>query len=148
MMATPSCVFCAIAAGTAPASVVLRDNARGVIVFMDTSPVAEGHALVAPLVHASRLADLPPGAAARLFAAAADVAATLYRAGLCGASTLVLNDGADAGQAVAHAHVHVIPRRARDGMGFESPTPTPTSTHDRDELDRVATRIRTALASS
>ena len=103
------CVFCAIAAGTAPASVVLDDG--DVLAFMDLRPWRRGHVLVTPRAHGQRLADLPPATVAATFARAAELAAAVRVAGFrCEDVNLIVNDGPAAGQTVPHLHVHVVPR--------------------------------------
>lgn len=105
----PPCVFCAIAAGAAPASVVIDDGA--VLAFMDLRPWRRGHALVVPRAHGQRLADLPAPTVTAMFALATALGAAIRTAGLpCDDVNLLVNDGPAAGQTVAHAHVHVVPR--------------------------------------
>jgi diadenosine tetraphosphate (Ap4A) HIT family hydrolase len=106
---TGACVFCAIAAGTAPASMVVDDGA--VLAFMDLRPWRPGHLLVVPRAHGVRVGDLPAATTAAVFALATELVATLRASGLpCDDVNLLLNDGPAAGQTVAHLHVHVVPR--------------------------------------
>lgn len=51
------CIFCAIVAHEAPASVVYEDET--VVAFMDVHPVTPGHLLVVPRKHAVGLEDPP-----------------------------------------------------------------------------------------
>jgi diadenosine tetraphosphate (Ap4A) HIT family hydrolase len=44
-----SCIFCAIADGSAPADVVLDQD--GVLAFLDIRPIFRGHTLVVPRTH-------------------------------------------------------------------------------------------------
>ena len=139
------CVFCEIAAGRSPASVVARDDRS--IAFMDIRPVTPGHLLVIPNAHLPSLADLPEDLAAHLFVLATRLAAAVRRSGLpCEGVDLFLADGEAAGQEVFHAHLHVIPRWSGDGFRIEigayaDPAP------GRDELDANAASIRGALAA-
>ena len=57
---------------------------------------------------------------------------------------LFLADGEVAGQEVFHAHLHVVPRRRGDGFGVRAVFGSPS----REELDRHAREIRTALDAS
>jgi diadenosine tetraphosphate (Ap4A) HIT family hydrolase len=59
------CIFCAISAGEAPASVVHEDET--VVVFMDLNPVTPGHLLVVPREHVVGFDDLPAGTGARVW---------------------------------------------------------------------------------
>ena len=111
--AAGDCVFCAIAARTAPASVVLDDGE--VLAFMDLRPWRRGHVLVVPRIHGRRLADLPPATVAATFARATELAAAVRTAGFkCEDVNLIVNDGPAAGQTVPHLHVHVVPRARAD----------------------------------
>lgn len=108
-----SCVFCAIVAGTAPASVVAR--AEVAIAFMDHRPWRAGHVLVAPHGHGQRLADVSAAERAVVFGLAVEVAAAVRASGLpCDDVNLLVNDGPAAGQTVPHLHVHVVPRVSGD----------------------------------
>jgi histidine triad (HIT) family protein len=101
------CLFCRIARGEVPASIVHQDEQ--VTGFRDINPQAPVHLLVIPNRHIGSAAELEPahgpllaalvGAANRL-AAQEGIAGTGYR--------LVFNVGADAGMAVPHLHLHVL----------------------------------------
>ena len=114
--ATPGCVFCAIAAGETPASMVLRDD--HVAAFLDARPVFKGHVLVVPRAHIPTLSD-----------AGAD------------GTFVALNNKVS--QSVPHLHVHVVPRRKKDGLrGFFWPR-VPYA--DDAEREAFAAKIRAAL---
>jgi hypothetical protein len=68
------CIFCAIASGTAPASIVYADDI--VLVFMDKGAINTGHLLIVPRRHVASLSDLDDETGARLF----NVAARMGRA--------------------------------------------------------------------
>mgnify|MGYP001017260675 CR=1 FL=1 len=139
------CIFCAIVAGEAPASVVLDEP--DVIAFLDIRPFTAGHLLVVPKRHASGLADLAPGDGPRIFDAATRIASVLRSGVLPGGPitasgvNLLLADGAAAGQEVFHVHLHVIPRRRGDGVGLRAMPGNPNRT----VLDGTAAVIREAL---
>lgn len=99
------CLFCSIAAGDIPATVVASDD--DVVAFRDIDPQAPVHVLVVPRSHfanAGELAQADPELAGKLLSAAASVARaeglTDYR--------IVMNTGAGAGQSVFHVHAHVL----------------------------------------
>lgn len=101
------CVFCRIAAGELPATLV-HDDARAVA-FRDLDPKAPLHVLVIPRAHVARLADLEDeGLAGHLLAVARRVAAA---AGHADAYRVVVNNGTGAGQSVFHLHLHVLAGR-------------------------------------
>jgi histidine triad (HIT) family protein len=135
------CIFCAIAAGAAEASVVRDDG--DVLAFMDIAPANPGHVLVIPRVHAVGLGDLDAATGARVWTAAQAVARAVRTSGLrCEGVNLFLADGAVAGQEVFHVHLHVIPRFAGDGVVIRADQ----RPRDRAELDDHATAVRRALA--
>ncbi len=146
------CIFCAIVAGRAPASLV-HDDER-FLVFLDIHPVRPGHALVIPRRHAPLLADLSAAEIEALFGLAARVAAALRLSGLpCDDVSLLLNDGPAANQSVPHAHVHLVPRRRHDlarvvGRLLRRPLAPILGPAPRARLDAQATSIRAALAAS
>jgi diadenosine tetraphosphate (Ap4A) HIT family hydrolase len=136
-------VFCGILAGRLPSSVVFRDDVC--CVFLDIRPVNPGHVLVVPIAHAACLAELDPETGAHVFKVGQRVSAALRESGLrCEGVNLFLADGAVAGQEVFHVHLHVIPRYAGDGFGLRF-GPGYGAMPGREELDRVADRIRRAL---
>jgi len=137
-----SCVFCAIIAEQAPASVAFENDT--VIVFADIAPVNPGHQLVVPKVHAVGLEDLDPATGAEMFRVAQRVARALRRSGLrCEGVNLFLADGAAAFQEVFHTHLHVLPRYRGDGFHLE--TGQSTAAAYRAELDAVAAALRPHL---
>jgi histidine triad (HIT) family protein len=134
------CVFCAIVAERAEASVVAADDR--VVAFLDIQPVGPGHTLVVPRGHAVGLADLDPADAAAMATLGQRVAVGLRTAGFADGVNLFLADGEVAGQEVFHAHLHVIPRWSGDSLRLRidyDPAP------DRSELDGLAARLRGAL---
>lgn len=115
MSRDPSCIFCAIAAGEAPAHSVYEGDT--VMAFLDINPFTEGHTLVIPRDHATHLADLDPAAGREMFAVAQRVAAAQRASGIpCDGVNVFLSDGTAAGQEVMHCHLHVVPRAAGDGI--------------------------------
>jgi histidine triad (HIT) family protein len=137
-----ACLFCAIVAGEAPASVVHADD--DVVAFLDTVPVNTGHVLVVPRRHATGLVDLPVPIGEAIWRAAHRIAAAMradpeWSEGV----NLHLSDGEAAGQSVRHVHLHVIPRWIDDGLRIvEDNVPARPS---RIELDAVAARLTRTL---
>lgn len=131
------CVFCAIAAGQAPASFVHSDE--HVVAFMDIRPFTPGHLLVIPRRHCVGLADLDPQDGERVFRVARSLAAALRRSPLpCEGVNVFLADGRAAGQEVFHLHLHVVPRSEGDGVRVRADWRTPP----RSELDEHAAMLR------
>ena len=136
-MSSDGCVFCAIARGDAPASLVHEDDVC--VAFMDIAPITDGHLLVAPKEHATGLADLPPETGGHLFRVAQQAAARVRSSGIrCEGLNLFLADGAVAGQTVLHLHVHVLPRSEGDSFRLSFVQGSPP----REALDELAARLR------
>jgi histidine triad (HIT) family protein len=138
-MTTAGCVFCAIAAGEIPASMVLRDD--DVAAFLDARPVFKGHVLVVPRAHVPTLSDLPADRLAPLFAAVQRIAGAVESGLGADGAFVALNNKVS--QSVPHLHVHVVPRKKKDGLrGFFWPR-VPYA--DDAEREAFAARIRAAL---
>jgi histidine triad (HIT) family protein len=102
-----SCLFCRIALGEIPASIVHQDDE--LIAFNDINPQAPMHVLVVPRRHIATLNDVMESDAAlvgRMMRRAAAIASERgyaergYRA--------VFNCNREAGQTVFHIHLHVL----------------------------------------
>jgi histidine triad (HIT) family protein len=100
------CVFCGIAAHTAPAYVVYEDEAT--MAFLDLYPFTRGHLLVVPKHHGERLTDLPFTSQTALLRTLDTMVRRAER--LTPDYNLALNAGAAAGQIIFHVHFHIIPR--------------------------------------
>lgn len=110
----PTCIFCDILAGLAPANFVYRDELCAA--FMDTRPVNPGHVLVVPHTHAVLLSELDKETVGHMFQVAQRVDTAMRASGIkCEGVNLFLADGRAAGQDVMHVHLHVIPRFVGDG---------------------------------
>jgi len=135
----PTCRFCAIVTGAAPAEVVLDD---GVCVgFLDIRPLFKGHVLLVPRTHVETLADLPADLVGPLFARARSLAGVM-ESGLGAAGSFVaLNNRVS--QSVPHLHVHIVPRNRKDGLrGFF----WPRTTYDDDtDIAHWGRQVRDAL---
>ncbi len=126
-MSDPDCLFCKIAAGEIPATVVREDERT--IAFMDINPATRGHALVIPRTHAPDLWAVDADDLAACAAAAQDLAQRARdRLGAEGVN-LLNSCGAAAWQTVFHFHVHVIPRYTDDPLRLPW-TPGPGDTDE------------------
>ncbi len=103
----PDCLFCAVAAGEVPATLVLESDRT--VAFRDINPQAPTHVLVIPKEHHENVAALAKAddglldeviTAAHEVARAEGVSESGYR--------VVFNTGSDAGQTVPHVHAHVL----------------------------------------
>ena len=136
------CLFCQIAAGTVPATVVLDEP--GVAGFLDIRPVFPGHVLVVPREHHVTLPDLPREQLEPLFEATQRVARAVTAALGAQGTFVAMNNVVS--QSVAHLHVHVVPRTKGDGLrGFFWPR---TMYPSDEEAARVAAEVRSAVPAS
>jgi histidine triad (HIT) family protein len=102
----PDCLFCGIASGEVPATLVLEGPRT--LAFRDINPQAPTHVLVIPREHYRDLAALASNAellaelvsSVHEVAAAEGVADSGYR--------VVFNTGDHGGQSVHHVHAHVL----------------------------------------
>lgn len=112
-----SCVFCAIADGTAPAVRIHEDD--DYLAILDIRPFTRGHTLVIPKRHSADLTDTPAATLAGMLAVGQRIARATRASGLAATgNNLAINDGKSAMQSVFHIHLHVIPRRDGDRVSF------------------------------
>ncbi len=135
------CVFCAIVAGTEPASVVWEDSLA--MAFMDLRQPNPGHVLVVPRAHIADILELDDHTGAALMAGTTRVARGVARAFAPDGLNVWQSTGEAAGQEVFHLHLHVMPRQTGDTLFrpyTELPPPTPRAT-----LDALAEELRGQL---
>jgi histidine triad (HIT) family protein len=102
-----NCLFCNIAAGNIPASVVFEDSQ--IIAFHDIKPQAPTHILIIPKEHIATINDTSP-THAQLLGQMIITAKTLAQTHSLDAYgyRLVFNVNAGGGQEVFHIHLHLI----------------------------------------
>ena len=110
MSREPSCIFCKIVAGEAPAAKVYEDEHA--LAFLDLFPAAEGHALVIPKAHYENLFDATDATLPGVWLAARRVARAMRKALAPDGLMVFQLNGAAAGQTVFHYHAHLVPRNA------------------------------------
>ena len=105
-----SCLFCKIAAGEIPATLVYQDDT--LVAFRDINPQAPLHVLVIPRRHIATLNDLAGGDDALVGSMQRAAAAIAKEHGYAerGFRT-VMNCNAEAGQTVFHIHLHLLAGR-------------------------------------
>ena len=110
------CIFCKIRDGEIPSEKLHGDD--DCFVIRDINPTAPTHLLIIPTRHfgtLSELADEHAGIYSSMFVVARNLAAQLgfdasgYR--------LVVNQGRDGNQSVAHLHMHLLGGRQLGAMG-------------------------------
>lgn len=108
------CLFCKIINQEIPSYTIYQDEL--VIVFLDIKPVSPGHCLIIPKQHRSQLEDASSDELAQIMLVIKKIAQQV--ADKLGSSgyNLIVNNGAVAGQEIAHLHFHLIPRYPDDGL--------------------------------
>lgn len=111
-----SCVFCRIYEGEIVSEVLYSDDRAFVI--RDANPRAPVHLLVIPTIHLTRMGCRDHASEAllgHLIMVADNVANQhgLERSGY----RVVINQGPDSGQEIAHLHLHVLGGRRLESMG-------------------------------
>lgn len=133
------CVFCAIAAGQAPAELLCQD--AHALAFLDIHPAAPGHTLVIPRRHVHTLCELDEDSGGSMMGLAIRVARALQASLQPDGLSLVQSSGRAAGQEISHAHLHLIPRWHGDGLRLARPAVVRSS----QALAEIAQRLRETL---
>jgi histidine triad (HIT) family protein len=130
------CIFCAIASGDAPATIVAEDERT--IAFMDIHPWTRGHALVIPRKHSRNVYEIDDDDLTAVARTAKRLA--IKARDSLGADGVNLLNSAErvAWQTVFHFHVHVIPRYEGDPLEL----PVRPQEGDMDEIARAAEQLR------
>jgi histidine triad (HIT) family protein len=133
------CVFCDIASGRLPASIVFQDDLT--LVFIDLRQFHPGHVLVIPRKHFDDVRQLDGPTGAALMATLARVTRAVGDAFPNEGLSLWHSIGEAAFQEVPHLHFHVHPRKRDDNFLRVYPTDIPAAAnqHVRDE---IAQRVR------
>jgi histidine triad (HIT) family protein len=109
----PSCIFCKIAAGTAPSYSVYEDETA--VAFLDLAPLRQGHTLVIPRTHVlDVMSDGGVQALIDIGPAIHSVSRRLMEVFNADGISLLQANRAAAGQVVFHLHVHLVPRHEGD----------------------------------
>ena len=107
------CLFCKIANKEVVADVVYEND--GAVGVLDIHPVAPGHTMILPKVHAENILDLPKDKVELVFIAVQEMTQKLQDIFSPDGFTIGINHGKVSGQAVDHLHIHIIPRFKGDG---------------------------------
>ena len=109
------CVFCAIGAGTIPATKRYEDE--HILAFDDLHPKAPTHVLVVPRRHIPSVRELGSGDAELVGRIVLAARAIAEHAGIAeGGYKLVVNCGRDGGQVVPHLHFHLLGGKPLQGI--------------------------------
>ena len=101
-------IFTKIIQGEIPCEKIIETDSE--IALLDIMPCAMGHTLVIPKLEVERLEDLPVDHALSLMRTMQQVSKAISVAFDGIDYNLILNNGSNAGQEIAHIHFHLLPR--------------------------------------
>jgi histidine triad (HIT) family protein len=137
------CVFCEIAKGTAPASMVFANE--HVLAFLSPEQPNPYKVLIISREHTATLYDLTDEQAAHIFQATVHIACIIRAVSGCEGLNVVQSNGTVGQQDVFHFHVHLVPRVAGDTQQGRIVLDWDSTPHEREELDRLAADLRLQL---
>lgn len=103
-----SCIFCQIIQGKSNAYKIYEDELT--IAFLDINPISNGHTLIVPKLHETKLENLPEEHSIALFKTVRELVGPIQKAMSTSSANIGINNGREAGQIIPHIHVHIIPR--------------------------------------
>ena len=140
-MRNDGCVFCDIAAGKIPASIVHQDDLT--LAFVDLRQFHPGHTLVIPRRHFQDVRELDHSTGAALMATVARVSRAVGAVFPNEGLSLWHSIGDAASQEVLHLHIHIHPRFRHDGV--LQVYPRPPATPNKEKRDQYAATLRQNL---
>jgi histidine triad (HIT) family protein len=108
------CIFCKIAAGQIPCFKIYEDE--HVLAFLDVGPVSDGHTLVVPKEHCTKVHNCSAESLSAVVAVLPKITGAVSAAIGADGYNVLCNNGRAAGQLVEHLHFHIIPRKMGDGV--------------------------------
>ena len=135
-------IFTKIIQGEIPCEKIIETDSE--IAFLDIMPCAAGHTLVIPKLEVERLEDLPAEQALSLMRTMQQVAKAVSTAFDGIDYNLILNNGFNAGQEIAHVHFHVLPRAKGSPRPFREHVQYAEG--EMQEVDRKSTRLNSSHA--
>lgn len=105
------CIFCQ--RDDKRLNTIVRENATFYARY-DNFPAADGHLEVVPKRHVESLFELTPEEVSEAYSLLCEVQKIVMAEYRPDGYTIGVNEGAAAGQSIAHLHIHLIPRRHGD----------------------------------
>jgi histidine triad (HIT) family protein len=133
------CIFCKIAAGQIPCNKIYED--QKVLVVLDIGPVSDGHTLVIPKEHCTKVHNCSSQSLSAVMAVLPKIASAVADAVGADGYNILCNNGRAAGQLVEHLHFHIIPRKTGDGV-FNH---WPAFKYPQGKAEKIAEEIRARL---
>ncbi|MEK6932749.1 MAG: HIT family protein [Nanoarchaeota archaeon] len=108
---TQQCIFCGIALGQIDSYKIYEDD--DVVAALDINPANKGHVLIIPKLHLKYTYEIP----IKLFEVTNLVSKRIKEILNCDTS-IIVNNGEDAGENFSHVIINVIPRKKDDKLNF------------------------------
>jgi histidine triad (HIT) family protein len=134
-----TCIFCKIVAGQIPSVKIYEDES--VLAFLDIGPISEGHTLIIPRQHYTKVHECPPQVLVSMVSILPKITAAVFGAMQADGYNVLCNNGRAAGQLVEHLHFHIIPRKTGDGVFSR----WPASKYPQGKAEEIAEKIRAKL---
>ena len=134
-MSADGCIFCKMVAGQIPTVKIYEDEV--VLAFLDIGPLSDGHTLVIPKQHFSKLHDCPADILSEVGLCLGKIGKAVSEAMESEGYNVLCNNGSAAGQVVEHLHFHIIPRNSGDGV-FNS---WPAYKYPEGKIEQIAAKI-------
>lgn len=138
------CLFCDLAAGKVPASIVHQDELT--LAFVDLRQFHPGHTLVIPRHHFQDVRELDDATGAALMATVTRVTRAVATVFPNEGVSLWHSIGEAAFQEVPHLHIHIHPRFRDDEV--LRVYPSPPATPNKEKRDQYAAILRQNLAQA
>ena len=108
---TQQCIFCGIALGQIDSYKIYEDD--DVVAALDINPANKGHVLIIPKLHLKYTYEIP----IKFFEGTNLVSKRIKEILNCDTS-IIVNNGEDAGENFSHVIINVIPRKKDDKLNF------------------------------
>lgn len=138
-MMKEQCIFCKIAKKEIPAKVVFEDDVC--MAILDIQPATNGHLLLFPKEHYMMMPMVPDEVLGHLSVISKYLCELLEDAMKAKDVSIIIANGAAAGQQAQHYLMHVIPRYDNDGLNFS----LDGTALSENELEDLAQQLRARL---
>ena len=111
------------------------------LVFLDIGPISDGHTLIIPKEHCTKVHNCNADTLSAIAAVLPKITAAVAAAANADGYNVLCNNGRAAGQLVEHLHFHIIPRKTGDGV-FNR---WPAYKYPQGKAEKIAEEIRAKL---
>ena len=138
-----NCIFCQMSEGKVPAKTVYSDEETFAV--LDINPAVKGHMLLMPKEHYAVMPQIPASLINHLSKAAKILSHAAFQSFKCKGTTVLVSNGASAGQKAPHFMIHVIPREINDGLSLEMPIGQVSAKDAKEIADKFRSMLGTEI---